>query len=624
MLRQSASKLLPSASAAAIRCANGGNGMKQIAIQATSCPSTATWCTSTGSVSNSPRLFSTKGTTSESKSTSSTSSSTTSSSKCPFSQARELSSDAAATLGMDGQSTNVTENSGDEVQTLLQKVPSWPVVGSFFEVVPFIGSYARQYYNVPHMTPNNTYDFYAAMADQYGDFYALDIPGMGITHFLKEPSEMMKVIRQEGSYPRGGIQGLTPFIKWARDRNLNLVKGDDNGFFGQGETWRTVRTFMQSDLLSPQAAREYVPGVVEAAQIASKGAKHYADDLNLYLNYVAFDMFQTIMFGELTKVSDPNTPSEPVNEVFVKNSVDSLALLIRQISDKEEVIKSKLGITTKMYLDFEAAMDVVNEIAKDKISAFKDKWDRGELNEAEKASYVARAFERQKKEGKVSKDEMAEIVMFALNAGVDTTSTFICWAMVHLSLNPEIQQRLYEELKQNVDENGGSLSSAMLSKKNSPYLHNVLRESHRLTPVMPTVMIKANSNKDIEIHGTKFAQGTLFGFDSYTLGIDPNVVEDPDVFIPDRWTDEATKARKGTRAEALDHQFYKDPFSQGARRCPGSRVAVNETLVILAQLVLDWQFEPDDSSIKSFKDINYEQKTLLVPELPKMTFSARA
>ncbi len=141
----------------------------------------------------------------------------------------------------------------------------------------------------------------------------------------------------------------------------------------------------------------------------------------------------------------------------------------------------------------------------------------------------------------------------------------------------------------------------------APYLHAELRESHHLTPVHPTVMMKSNSTKDIDIHGRNFPQGSLFTINLRSLGIHPNIVENPDNFIPERWNVEAINSRKGTRAEILDHQFYKDPFSQGARRCPGSRVAVNETLVLLSQLVLDWKFEPE-SKLSSFKEVEYEQK----------------
>ncbi len=543
----------------------------------------------------------------------------TSHEQCPLSRARKLSSDAASTLGMNIEDSILEKSNGT---TTLQVVPKLPVVGSFFSIIPGIGGQLSKYYNVPALNNDNMYEFYSSMNKRYGDFYKIEIPGFGEVHILTDPNEMIKVLRQEGAYPLGGISNIVPFINWARKRGLKLVQGDDNGFFGQGETWRSVRTFMQSDLLSPQAARGYVPLVVEAAQIASKGAKHYSDNLNTYLNYCAFDMFQTIMFGELTKVADPNTNTDPQNLVFVENSVKSLGLMIKQLFDKTELFKAKMGIATSMNQEFEAAMDIVNEIANEKVLAFKERWERGQLTEAEKSSYIAHAFERQKTDGAITAGEMSEILMFALNAGVDTTSTFICWAMVHLSLNPSVQEKLYEELKTNVEENGGILTSDMLSRKKSPYLHAVLRESHRLTPVHPTVMTKSNSANTIEIHGVNFPKGSLFSFDSYSVGIDPAVVQNPENFDPQRWTDEAVASRKGTRAEVLDHQFYKDPFSQGARRCPGSRVAVNETLVLLSQLVLDWKFEPE-RAISSLKDIKYEQQTLIVPVIPKMLFTAR-
>ena len=538
-------------------------------------------------------------------------------SKCPFSQVRDLSSDSSAAFNPHNTATSYSDQN-----PTLELVPSWPVIGSFFSIIPGIGESVSKYYNVPEMLPNNVYDFYSDLNKHYGDFYSITIPGIGTIHCINDPNEMIKVLRNEGAYPRGGVSSLQPFIKWSKDRNLTIAAGEDNGFFGQGETWRTVRTFMQSDLLSPQAAKGYVPAIVEAAQDASKAAPYYEDDLNTYLNYCAFDMFQTVMFGEQTKTADPNTPTDPINKEFVDNSVLSLALMVYQIFDKTEAIKGGMGIVTPTYKRFEAAMDRVNEIANDKILAFKQKWEQGELNEAEKASYVAHAFERQKDGESVSTETMTEVSMLALNAGVDTTSTFICWAMVHLSLNLEVQEKLYEELKQSLEENGGILTSEMLSKTKSPYLHAVLRESHRLTPVHPTTMMKGNSTKDIEIHGQTFPKGSLFQFDAYSKGIDPDYVENPDVFDPERWTAEGVESRKGTPSEIFDHQFYKDPFSQGARRCPGSRVAVNETLVLLSQLVLDWKFEPKEA-ISSFKDVEYEQKTLIVPVIPKMNFASR-
>jgi cytochrome P450 len=95
--------------------------------------------------------------------------------------------------------------------------------------------------------------------------------------------------------------------------------------------------------------------------------------------------------------------------------------------------------------------------------------------------------------------------------------------------------------------------------------------------------------------------------------MDPSVVEEPDFFMPERRFSDAVEARKRTPMEMLDHPFHRDLFFSGARRCPGSRVAVNETPTFLAQFIHDWKIEPSSESITSYKDVKYEQQTLLVP-----------
>ena len=85
------------------------------------------------------------------------------------------------------------------------------------------------------------------------------------------------------------------------------------------------------------------------------------------------------------------------------------------------------------------------------------------------------------------------------------------------------------------------------------------------------------------------------------------------MFKPDRWLSESVEARKGNPSEVIDRPLYSLPFNQGARRCPGSRVARNDGHIMLAQLVLDWEMTAP--SAKCWKDIPYGQATLTVPLL---------
>ena len=382
---------------------------------------------------------------------------------------------------------------------------------------------------------------------------------------------------------------------------------------------------MQTDLLSPKSASGYVPGVATAAKIASQGAPDFAHNLNKFFNYAAFDMFQSVMFGQLSKLSDPNTPSNPVDVDFCQLSIDSLGYLVHMSNDKQEAILFNMGIETETYRNFERVMEGLKAIVMNKLTVFKERWENGELNETERSSYFAHALERQQAgDALIDMEELMEIALIMLNASVDTTATFISWAMVHLSVNPDVQERLHAEIKANYERNGGIFSSDMFTKANSPYLNAFLRESHRMTPVFPTLVFKSNLGAELDIHGETIPKDSIIGFDSYSMGMDPQLVNDPEVFRPERWLDSnEIHSRKGTPAEALDHVFFRDPFSQGARKCPGSRVAVNETQLILSQFVLDWKVTAP-ASVKSYKDIPYKMHTLLVPQLPEMKIEGRA
>ena len=342
------------------------------------------------------------------------------------------------------------------------------------------------------MTPHNAYTVHNELYQKYGSFYTTYIPGLGSgvypkVYVVMDPDEMKKVIRQEGSYPRGGVEGLKPMIRWMKKNKFALAgfgsdDANDNGFLGRGQTWRRFRNFLQTDLLSPKSAAGYVPGVAHAARIASRGAPKYAADLNTFTNYCAFDMFQAIMFGQVSNLADPDTPSDPTDVKFCELAIDSLAYLIQMSNDPKEAIKSELGWETETCVKFEECMDGIKEIVMHKLKVFRERYERGELNENERNSYFAHAIERQRSEtSDIDADELMQIALIMLNASVDTTSTFINWALLHLSTNMDVQDKLYEELRGHVDgSEDGILTAEMLTKNKSPYLHAVLRESHRL------------------------------------------------------------------------------------------------------------------------------------------------
>ena len=171
----------------------------------------------------------------------------------------------------------------------------------------------------------------------------------------------------------------------------------------------------------------------------------------------------------------------------------------------------------------------------------------------------------------------------------------------------------------------GTLSEELLTRSAAPYLHAILRESHRISPAVSVGSLnKDNATGDVTIHGEKFPKGSAnFILDNYSMGVDPDIVPDHDAFRPERWSEKEVMERKGTPAEVLDHPLYRDPFSAGARKCPGSRVANYEVLVMVAQLIKDWKFSTADLNINSWRDIEHEMGLTVMPTIPEFIFENR-
>ncbi len=495
--------------------------------------------------------------------------------------------------------------------------------------LPGVGSLLRSYSGIPPL--DQPYTFWPQMRRQYGDFYTLGMPGLGsdtcsrhTCYVLQDPREMMKVLRSEGSYPSGLAQGSWGIFRWEREAGFETVSHADGGFAGQGENWKRIRTFMQTDLLHPTAARGYTSGLIEVAQLASRGAPASAADLNAYFERCAFDMFSTVMFGDLMEVADPNTPTDPEDVEFVRAAKVGLGTGVKvSRSLKDALFVKTLGIETEQYRLMKDNLDICWKIGSGKIQRFMDKREKDELNEREKNSYLYRALERYESgESGVSLQEALEMSWGGIFAAVDTTSGKMGWNVLHAALNPEVQERLHQELSHAAAANGGRLTVEALDKSSAPHLHAFVRESHRLTPVSPIATRKCVASDELTIHGITIPRGSAVMCDGYSLGQDPVYIDDPRSFQPERWLDDAVQARKGTPRELIDHPFFKDPFSQGARKCPGSRVALNEVAVILSQLVLDYKITAPGTS--SLEEVPYGQETVIEPRLPHLNFEPRA
>ena len=184
---------------------------------------------------------------------------------------------------------------------------------------------------------------------------------------------------------------------------------------------------------------------------------------------------------------------------------------------------------------------------------------------------------------------MSEVFM----AGMETTASTLCWALLYLIHNPEVQQRLHQELDQVI---GPDSLPDPQDKKNLPYLEATIAETLRLSSLGP-LGLPHKTTVDTTLQGYNIPKETTVLINLWSLHHDPTIWDDPHSFIPERFLD-----NDGKFVPPKQDRFL--PFAAGRRACLGEPLARVELFLILARLLHSFRFEnPPGSDLPTLKPI---------------------
>lgn len=163
-------------------------------------------------------------------------------------------------------------------------------------------------------------------------------------------------------------------------------------------------------------------------------------------------------------------------------------------------------------------------------------------------------------------------------AGFETSSTTICHALYEMAMNPQMQDKLREEIKEYSGKNDGNFKYDDV--KEMKYLDKVFRETLRKYPV--GLVLRRVSNRDYTFNGTKVTvpKGTAVVIPVYAIQHDPSIYPDPEVFDPERFNEDAVAAR---------HPMSYLPFGDGPRNCIGARFAIYQTKIGLIKTLRNFK-----------------------------------
>ena len=187
--------------------------------------------------------------------------------------------------------------------------------------------------------------------------------------------------------------------------------------------------------------------------------------------------------------------------------------------------------------------------------------------------------------------ELLDQVCFLFLAGHETSASALAMATYLLSQFPDAQQRLVQEVAGILEARGakGESPSDPLSfdeLRQLSYGVAIFNETLRLYP--PVSFFIREAAQDSELVDRRCPMRSLVTISPWVVQRHGGQWADPHGFRPERFL--------GETASAADRQWAKDaflPFGLGPRKCPGAAFALQEALLVLAELVRRYELLPD-------------------------------
>ncbi|VUC25659.1 unnamed protein product [Clonostachys rosea] len=200
------------------------------------------------------------------------------------------------------------------------------------------------------------------------------------------------------------------------------------------------------------------------------------------------------------------------------------------------------------------------------------------------------------KSNNFSDEALKDQLLTFLAAGHETTASALTWACYLLTKNPEIQQKLREEVAEALPEDIESIPAADLAGilEQLPYLNGIMHETLRLYPTVPMTMRQALC--DTRIGDQFIPKGTDIILSIWYINRSQKIWgPDAAEFLPERWITDGKPNTNGGAASNYDFLT----FLHGPRSCIGQGFAKAEMRCLLAVMVrsFSWTLAMDDALV---------------------------
>ena len=192
---------------------------------------------------------------------------------------------------------------------------------------------------------------------------------------------------------------------------------------------------------------------------------------------------------------------------------------------------------------------------------------------------------------KKNEDIIIATAMVILVAGYDTTGQTLSFLSYELAVNPDIQEKLQEEVDEAYKANNGALPDYRVIQE-LPYLEMCILETLRLHTPFGGLTRSCTKDTTIPNYEHPVRKNDLINIPVSGIHMDPEFYPNPTQFNPENFSKEARSSRS-------PYTFIG--FGQGPRACIGMRFAMLEAKVAMLEVLSSYTFLPSDKNPKELE-----------------------
>ncbi len=389
------------------------------------------------------------------------------------------------------------------------------------------------------------------------------------TGYVKMPNFDLYVINDTKEVKRMMVDEVREFPKSAFLHELLSPLLGESIFTTNGEVWKKQRELLRPSFEMTRINKVFnlmSEAVADMMDRFSKYPNHAVIEVDEAMTFITADViFRTIMSSKLDEEK-----GKKILNAFVTFQEQSVHTAMRRMFRFPKWLSYVLGDCKHA-----KAGDVIRQVLSDIIKPRYDMADNAEFEDILGSLLLVVDADTNKR---FSFEEILDQVAMLFLAGHETTASSLTWTLYLLSLYPKEQEKAYEEITQVLQ--GGVIEISHL--RQFKYLTNIFKESLRLYP--PVGFFAREAKKDTQVRDKLIKKGSGVVIAPWLIHRHEEFWINPHGFNPSRF----------------EGEYKKDaylPFGVGERICIGQGFAMQEAILILANILKTYKLELEEGFV---------------------------